>query len=116
MVAKVTSQGQSFFVESGEDIHNVAKYDDLPPEDKRFLALESIKGIYRGFILTSGFHKTIVVTWDNVRTPPPVSGVKWEMKDTIALILPEGTRIEPRTHQQMEDELRVQQKPSLREK
>ena len=115
MVAKVTSQGKSFFVKSGWDIHNTPEYGSLPLEDKKFLSCESIKGCYKGFRLTCDFRKTIVIISDSVLPPPPVFGTKWDIGDSIALILPEGTRIEPRTKQQMEDELRAQH-PSRKEK
>jgi hypothetical protein len=116
MVAKVTSQGKSFFVENGWDIHNSPGYDSLPLQDKKFLACESIKGVSGGFALTCDFRKTIVVTKNSVRQPIPVFGADWEMKNPITLILPAGTRIEPVTHQQMEDEMNARQKPSLKEK
>ena len=101
------------------DIHSVPQYDGLPREDKRCLALLSIEGSWGGFALTYGADDRIVVTRlrESPLPTPPVFGAKWDRENDInVLVLPEGTRIEPVTRQQMEDELRVQRKPSLKEK
>jgi len=119
MVAKVTSQGKTFFVKKGEDIHSVPQYDGLPLTDKKILALSSIEGSWGGFALTFGADGRIVVTRhrESPLPPPPVFGAKWEIQENItALVLPAGTRIEPMTRRQMEDDIRAQQKPSHREK
>lgn len=90
MVAKVvTLEGITFYVRSGEDIHNVPAYDALPLEDKRYLAFSSIIGTENGFIIRSGKPEDAEVT----ENCPP-------------FILPEGTRIEAQSLQ----------KPSLKEK
>jgi hypothetical protein len=121
MVAKVIRlDGNIFYVKDGEDIHQPPLYDGLPLHDKKYLACESIKGCNGGFALTSDdFHEPIVVSRDcDYPLPPlPCVGAKWDIHDsTPILVLPEGTRIKPLTDQQMEDEIRVQQRPSLREK
>jgi hypothetical protein len=120
MVAKVICpDGSSYFVKKGEDIHNFREFDHLPKRDREFLACETIEGCYGGFALLSDFQDNIFVTRESKLPPPQLPGVgaKWESKNDVPiLVLPEGTRIEPRTNHQMEDELRARQHPSLREK
>ena len=88
MVAKVTSQGETFLVKENDEIHKVPEYDGLPLDDKKYLAFSSIIGTKNGFIIRSDKREDIEVT-----------------ENCPVLILPEGTRIEP-----------LLQKPSLREK
>ncbi|MCX6794319.1 MAG: hypothetical protein NTY06_04430 [Candidatus Gottesmanbacteria bacterium] len=99
MVAKVTSQGKTFIVGPKNEIHKLPEYDGLPLQDKKYLAFSLIIGNENGFIVRSDKREPIEVT-ENCQT----------------LILPMGTRIEPLTNQQMEDEIRAQQRPSHREK
>src|SRR5450759_1837027 len=121
MVAKVIRpDGNIFYVKTGEDIHTPPPYDGLPLRDKRYLACASIKGCNGGFALTSDdFHEPIAVSRDCDYPLPPLPGVgaTWDIQDaTPIVVLPEGTRIKPLTNQQMEDEIRARQHPSLREK
>lgn len=88
MVAKVTSQGKTFFVGEDNEIHNVPEYDGLPSEDKRKLAFFLIIGNENGFTVKSDGREPVIVT-----------------ENCEALILPAGTRIEP-----------LLQKPSRRER
>lgn len=85
----ITLEGITFYVESGEDIHNVPAYDALPLEDKRYLAFSSIIGTENGFIIRSDTREDAEIT---EKCPP--------------FILPEGTRIEAE----------IPQKPSLKER
>ena len=100
MVAKVIPlKGNIFFLTPGEEIHQRMAYDGLSREDKEFLAFRLIFGEENGFTVKRDSHQDAHV----IDSCPPV-------------VLPTGTRIEPITGRQMEDELRVQQKPSLKEK
>lgn len=99
MVAKVISQVKSFFVPADKEIHQLQEYDELPLEDKRALTYIFIIGTEEGFIVNPCNREPVIV-----------------IEQCAAVTLPMGTRIEPLTRRQMEDELRLQQKPSLREK
>lgn len=83
----------------GREIHQEPGYDMLPLEDKKFLALALIIGRENGFTIRRDNHTDSHI-----------------IDCCQPLILPKGTRIEPLTIQQMEDELRAPKKPSMREK
>jgi hypothetical protein len=101
MIAKVIPpHGNIFFVGPENKIHRPPEYDNLPLEDKKYLACESIKGCNGGFALTSDdFHEPIVVSRNCDYPLPRLPGVgaKWDIQDsTPILVLPEGTRIKPK--------------------
>lgn len=107
MVAKVIPpNGKIFFVAPGREIHQEPGYDGLPPEDKKALCFKQIFGTEDEFISRS----------DKIGDKEITREKKRYSENNFPLILPAGTCVEPITRRQMEDELRAQQKPSLKEK
>ncbi len=117
--AKVRLQGTILFVPKGKDIRDFLSYESLPIEDKRYLSGHTIQGERNGFTLTSDFQENILLTRYryNSNIDLPGYGAKWVRENgKSVLVLPGGTRIEPLTTRQMENEIRALQKPSRREK
>lgn len=118
--AKVTPpKGEVFYIARGKDIHNLAPYDRLPDLDRLYLSGRSIKGDRNGFVLTSDFQETIVFTQYryNANIHLPGVGARWARENgRSVLVLPGGTKFEPRTIRQMENEIRALQRPSRRER
>ena len=97
--AKVIFENKTFFIDSRKEIHQFPVYDGLSLEDRKRLAFLLIIGNENGFIVRSDKRED-----RNVAENCP------------ALILPMGTRIEPITSLQMENEIKFQQRPCLKEK
>lgn len=115
--AKVISQGTIFYVIEGEEIHDLEKYDHLSLEDRRQLTGEHITGTKDGYVFKSNDCSVEIKKDCEVRPAIPGCGGHWDVKDcTPALVLPQGTRIEPITDVQMKAELEAQKKPSYKEK
>lgn len=92
-------QNKTFFVDKNKEIHQLSQYDGLPLEDRKSLAFLKIIGKENGFTIKSDKREDINVT-----------------ENCPVFILPMGTRIEPITSLQMEQEIKTQQRPSLKEK
>lgn len=116
--ARVTSpQGIIFFVEEGEEIHNKEAYDHLPLEDKLHLASEKIIGTGEGYTFKSNSTSAEIKKECRLLPLIPGYGARWLVEDcTPVLILPKCSRLEPITNEQMENELKIPQKPSLRDR
>jgi hypothetical protein len=120
VVAKViTPKGDIFFVRPLEELYNLPSYDTLPDLDKQYLSCRPIIGVRKGFTFESDFHEPIVVTVDNDCSDKSLPGVgaRWVREnDRSVLVLPGGTKFEPKTTQEIEAELEAKKKPPLREK